>query len=156
MPRTIRFHLDENCPAAIAEALRRRGIDITTTPGAGLLTASDEEQTAYAFAKGRVIFTRYSAHRHRLLPSGQTRSRQHHPRLDRDLGGHGAGRDGAFLDRLRRRDYHGALILEQWPRPPQLLIEAATRLRELLSLSSPGRVDGGPRIQWRRFVDARV
>ena len=57
MPRTIRFHLDENCPAAIAEALRRRGIDITTTPGAGLLTASDEEQTAYAFTEGRVIFT---------------------------------------------------------------------------------------------------
>jgi len=62
----------------------------------------------------------------------------------------------AFLERLRRRDYHGALILEQWPRPPQLLIEAATRLRELLSLSSPGRVDGGPRIEWRRFFDARV
>ena len=57
MPRTIRFHLDENCPAAIAEGLRRRGIDITTTPDAGLLTASDEEQTAYALAEGRVIFT---------------------------------------------------------------------------------------------------
>src|SRR5512135_1109517 len=57
MPRTIRFHLDENCPAAIAEGLRRRCIDVTTTPGAGLLTASDEEQTAYALAEGRVIFT---------------------------------------------------------------------------------------------------
>lgn len=39
----------------------------------------------------------------------------------------------AFLERLRRRDYRGALILEQWPNPPQLLVEAATRLRTLLA-----------------------
>jgi sugar phosphate isomerase/epimerase len=38
----------------------------------------------------------------------------------------------AFLRRLRRRDYRGALILEQWPNPPQLLVEAAQRLRVLL------------------------
>jgi sugar phosphate isomerase/epimerase len=38
----------------------------------------------------------------------------------------------AFVERLRRRSYHGAVILEQWPNPPQLLVEAATRLRELL------------------------
>jgi hypothetical protein len=35
MPRTIRFHLDENCDRAIAERLRRRGIDVTTTPEEG-------------------------------------------------------------------------------------------------------------------------
>lgn len=40
MPRTIRFHLDENCSHAIAAGLRRRGIDVTTTPEAGLLNAS--------------------------------------------------------------------------------------------------------------------
>src|SRR5512135_1271823 len=57
MPRTIRFHLDENCSAAIAQGLRRRGIDTSTTPEADLLTASDEQQTAYARAEGRVIFT---------------------------------------------------------------------------------------------------
>jgi predicted nuclease of predicted toxin-antitoxin system len=57
MPRTIRFHLDENCPAAIADGLRRRGIDVTTTAEAGILTASDEQQTSYALAEGRVIFT---------------------------------------------------------------------------------------------------
>ena len=57
MPRTIRFHLDENCPHAIAEGLRRRGIDVTTTPDVDLVSASDEEQTAYALAEGRVIFT---------------------------------------------------------------------------------------------------
>jgi Domain of unknown function (DUF5615) len=57
MPRTIRFHLDENCPRAVATGLRRRGIDVTTTPEAGLLEATDEQQDAYAFAQRRVIFT---------------------------------------------------------------------------------------------------
>jgi predicted nuclease of predicted toxin-antitoxin system len=57
MPRTIRFHLDENCPRAVATGLRRRGIDVTTTPDAGLLEASDEQQDAFAFAEHRVIFT---------------------------------------------------------------------------------------------------
>jgi uncharacterized protein DUF5615 len=49
MSRTIRLHLDENCPRALAVGLRRRGIDVTTTPEAGLLEATDEEQTAYTF-----------------------------------------------------------------------------------------------------------
>jgi predicted nuclease of predicted toxin-antitoxin system len=57
MPRTLRFHLDENCPHAIADGLRRRGIDVTTTPDVSLISASDEEQTAYALDEGRVIFT---------------------------------------------------------------------------------------------------
>jgi predicted nuclease of predicted toxin-antitoxin system len=57
MPRTIRFHLDDNCPNAIAEGLRRRGIDVTTTPEASLISATDEEQTAHALAERRVIFT---------------------------------------------------------------------------------------------------
>jgi predicted nuclease of predicted toxin-antitoxin system len=57
MSRTIRFHLDENCSRALAVGLRRRGIDVTTTPEAGLLEATDEEQTAYALGEGRVIFT---------------------------------------------------------------------------------------------------
>lgn len=57
MARTIRFHLDENCHRAIAEGLRRRDVDVTTTPEAGLLSAPDEEQAAYCLAQGRVIFT---------------------------------------------------------------------------------------------------
>jgi predicted nuclease of predicted toxin-antitoxin system len=57
MPRTIRFHLDENCHRAIAEGLRRRGVDITTTPEAGLLNATDDEQIAFCQAEGRVLFT---------------------------------------------------------------------------------------------------
>jgi hypothetical protein len=43
MPRTILFHLDENCAHAIAAGLRRRGIDVTTTPDVGLLGAIDED-----------------------------------------------------------------------------------------------------------------
>jgi predicted nuclease of predicted toxin-antitoxin system len=57
MPRTIRFHLDENCNLAIADGLRRRGIDVTTTPEAGLVSATDGLQAAYALAESRVIIT---------------------------------------------------------------------------------------------------
>jgi predicted nuclease of predicted toxin-antitoxin system len=57
MPRTIRYHLDENVPRGVALGLRRRGIDVTTTPEAGLLEALDEEQCAYAHGEGRVVFT---------------------------------------------------------------------------------------------------
>jgi predicted nuclease of predicted toxin-antitoxin system len=52
MPQTIRFHLDEHCPTALAEGLRRRGIDVTTTPEAGLMQATDEEQLAFARREG--------------------------------------------------------------------------------------------------------
>ena len=38
-----------------------------------------------------------------------------------------------FVERLQHRAYHGAVILEQWPDPPQLLVEAAMRLRALLN-----------------------
>jgi len=57
MPRTIRFHLDENCAGAIATGLRRHGIDVTSTPEAGLLGATDPEHVANALPLGRVIFT---------------------------------------------------------------------------------------------------
>jgi predicted nuclease of predicted toxin-antitoxin system len=57
MPRTIRFHLDENCHQAVAEGLRRRGVDVTTTPETGLLQATDEEQFAHCLREGRVLFT---------------------------------------------------------------------------------------------------
>jgi predicted nuclease of predicted toxin-antitoxin system len=57
MPRTIRFHLDENVDPAIAEGLRRHGIDVTTTPDAGLLHAPDEDHIAFGIAHRRVVFT---------------------------------------------------------------------------------------------------
>jgi predicted nuclease of predicted toxin-antitoxin system len=57
MPRTIRFHLDEHCDPAIAQGLRSHGVDVTTTPEAGLTGATDEVQIAHALPLGRVIFT---------------------------------------------------------------------------------------------------
>jgi predicted nuclease of predicted toxin-antitoxin system len=57
MPRTIRFHLDENVSGAIAVGLRQQGIDVSTTIDAGLLGAIDEEQYTHAIATGRVLFT---------------------------------------------------------------------------------------------------
>jgi predicted nuclease of predicted toxin-antitoxin system len=57
MPRTIRFHLDENCAKAIAEGLARRGVDVTTTPEAWLKGASDEQQAAFCLAERRILLT---------------------------------------------------------------------------------------------------
>ncbi len=45
----------------------------------------------------------------------------------------------AFLERLRRRTYRGAMILEQWPHPPELLVEAAQRLREMMPAALAGK-----------------
>lgn len=69
MPRTIPFHLDENCSHAIAAGLRRRGIDVTTTPEVGLLGATDEDQLRFCLAQGRVIFS-YDEDLLRLAASG--------------------------------------------------------------------------------------
>ena len=52
-----RFHLDESVDPALARALRRHGIDVTTTVEVGLRTAADAEQLAFAHATGRVLIT---------------------------------------------------------------------------------------------------
>lgn len=57
MARTIRFHLDENCDPRIAAGLRLHGVDVTTTPEAGLGQASDEVQLAFVVAQARVMIT---------------------------------------------------------------------------------------------------
>ena len=57
MSGTIKFHLDENVPRAIADGLRRRGIDVTTTPEEGLISASDRSQLEFALTQNRIIFT---------------------------------------------------------------------------------------------------
>lgn len=53
----IRFHLDEHMPRALARELRHRGVDVTTTPEAGLTQADDVDQLAYAQRQRRVIVT---------------------------------------------------------------------------------------------------
>ena len=53
----IRYHLDENVPNAIANGLRLRGIDVSTSKDAGLLEAADEEHIEWAKEETRVIFS---------------------------------------------------------------------------------------------------
>lgn len=53
----VAFHLDEHVPAALAEAVRLRGIDVTTTSDAGLVGAEDRDHLAFAAAAGRVVIT---------------------------------------------------------------------------------------------------
>lgn len=52
----IRLHLDENVDPAIAEQLRRRGIDVTTSQEKGLLSSADTDQLQWASTEGRVLF----------------------------------------------------------------------------------------------------
>ena len=53
----IRFHLDENVDHAVAQGLRLRGVDVTTTTDVDLIGATDIEQLSFAFRENRVIFT---------------------------------------------------------------------------------------------------
>jgi predicted nuclease of predicted toxin-antitoxin system len=57
MSVAVRFYLDEHVHSAIAEGLRRRGIDVLTTQEADMLGASDEAHLKFALDEGRVIFT---------------------------------------------------------------------------------------------------
>jgi predicted nuclease of predicted toxin-antitoxin system len=58
MADRIRFHLDEHVDPAIAMALRRAGIDLTTTIEAGLRGRNDEAHLQFARAERRVLVTR--------------------------------------------------------------------------------------------------
>lgn len=53
----MRFHLDEHVDFAVAHGLRLRGIDVTTTVDANLLSAPDELHIEFARRENRVIFT---------------------------------------------------------------------------------------------------
>ena len=57
MPGQIRFYMDEHVPAAVTQGLRRRGVEALTVQEAGLRSATDEEQLAFALAQRRVVFT---------------------------------------------------------------------------------------------------
>ena len=53
----VTFHLDEYIPPALANALRNRGIDVTTTADAGLMGTEDREHLAFAVNAARVVVT---------------------------------------------------------------------------------------------------
>jgi predicted nuclease of predicted toxin-antitoxin system len=53
----IRLHLDENVDPDVARALRRHGIDVSTTQEVGLRTQNDAAQLDFIHREGRVIMT---------------------------------------------------------------------------------------------------
>jgi hypothetical protein len=57
MREAIKYHLDEHVHPAIAEGLRRRGIDVTTTIEAELLGAEDEKHLEFCGVENRVVVT---------------------------------------------------------------------------------------------------
>jgi predicted nuclease of predicted toxin-antitoxin system len=57
MAERIRFHLDEQVDPDVARALRRYGIDVTTTVEVELRTKSDAAQLAFVRQEGRVLVT---------------------------------------------------------------------------------------------------
>lgn len=48
---SVRYHLDEHIDPAVAAGLTGRGIDVTTSSDADLLSADDEEHLRFAFAE---------------------------------------------------------------------------------------------------------
>ena len=53
----LRIYLDESVPTAIADGLRRYGVDAWSARDAGNRGWSDEEQLAYASREKAVLFT---------------------------------------------------------------------------------------------------
>lgn len=53
----IRFYCDEHVDPAIANALRKRGVDILTATEAAMLGVADEKHIQFAVSEKRAIFT---------------------------------------------------------------------------------------------------
>jgi predicted nuclease of predicted toxin-antitoxin system len=54
----IKFHLDEHIWPQLAEAMRRHGIDVSTTNEVGLREGDDIQHLAFAIREVRVIVTK--------------------------------------------------------------------------------------------------
>jgi predicted nuclease of predicted toxin-antitoxin system len=57
MPTRIRYHLDENVSRAIAQGLKRSGIDVTSAKDVKLIGKSDLDHLMFAKTEKRVIVT---------------------------------------------------------------------------------------------------
>lgn len=53
----IRFYFDEHIPAAVAEGLTRRGVDVLTVQEAARVGLPDTAQLDYAYSIARVVVT---------------------------------------------------------------------------------------------------
>lgn len=58
MSEQIKLYTDENIQSAIIAGLRQRGVDVLTTPEAGMLSATDPDHLALAHSLGRAVLTR--------------------------------------------------------------------------------------------------
>jgi hypothetical protein len=57
LPDPPRLHLNEHLSPRLAAQLRKHGFDVTTSQELGMLSATDDEQLAYAIAERRAIVT---------------------------------------------------------------------------------------------------
>lgn len=57
MPDPVRFYFDHNMLDAVADGLRRRGVDVQLAREVGLEEADDPDHLAHAAAAGRVVVT---------------------------------------------------------------------------------------------------
>ena len=74
----FRIHLDEDADAhALLNALRHRGVEVTSSRERGLLSCSDEEQLVWAAEQGNVLYT-YNACDFCRLHAKFLRTGRHH------------------------------------------------------------------------------
>jgi hypothetical protein len=74
----MKLHLDEDADAhALLNALRQRGLDVSSSRELALLQCSDEKQLEWAFKQGRAIYT-YNASDFCRLHSEFIRHGRHH------------------------------------------------------------------------------
>ena len=57
MENPVKYYTDEHVPRAVVRGLRARGVDVVTTPEAGLMNATDQQHLEFASREGRVMFT---------------------------------------------------------------------------------------------------
>ena len=72
-----------------------------------------------------------------------------------------AGKDSSgitvLVERLKKRNFSGSIILEQWPSPEGLLVEARNRLREIIAgepAAKPARGNAGQEEIVAKFAEA--
>lgn len=53
----LRYLLDEHFPTAIADGLRRAGVDAVTVAEVGRLSAADGDHLRWCLAESRIVFT---------------------------------------------------------------------------------------------------
>lgn len=73
----MKFYLDEDLPATIAGALRRRGFDAVSAYEVGNRRLSDEGQLAFAARAGRALVSHNAQHFIRISREALTRHEPH-------------------------------------------------------------------------------